>query len=53
MDIYSKYTRFALLKDEKSITITNAFRKDLDKSNQKPNTIWGNRGDDFYNILMK
>ena len=37
IDIYSKYAWVIPLKDRKSITITNAIQKILDKSNCKQN----------------
>ena len=40
-------------KDKKEITITNAFQKILDESNQKPNKIWVDKGSKFYNRSMK
>ena len=49
IDIYSKYAWVILLKDEKGITITNAFQKILDESNRKPNKIWVDIGSEFYN----
>ena len=39
-DIFSKYAWVIILKGKKSITITNAFQKSLDKSNRKSNKIW-------------
>ena len=51
--IFSKYTRVISLKDEKSITITNAFQKNLKESNRKPNKIWMNKASEFYNRSMK
>ena len=53
IDIYSKYAWFVLLKDEKDITITNAFQQRLDESNHKPNKIWVDKGSEFYNRSMK
>ena len=38
-DTYRKYAWVIPLKDEKGITITNAFQKILDESNCKPNKI--------------
>ena len=38
--IYSKYAWVVPLKDKKSITIANAFKKILDDSKRKPNKIW-------------
>ena len=41
------------LKDKKDITVTNAFQKVLDESNQKPNKISLDKGSEFYNKPMK
>ena len=53
IDIYSKYARVIPLKDKKEITITNAFQKNLDESNRKPNKRWVNKGSEFYNRSME
>ena len=53
IDVYSKYAWVILLKDEKGITITNAFQKILDESRRKPNKIWFDKGSEFYNRSMK
>ena len=53
IDILSKYAWVVLLKDKKSITITNAFQKILDKFNHKPNKIQVHKGSEFYNRSMK
>ena len=54
IDIYSKYAWVILLKDKKGITITNAFRKILNKSNCMPYKIWFDNGSrKFYNESMK
>ena len=42
-----------LLKDEKGITITNTLKKNLQKSNCKPNKICVDKGGEFYNRSMK
>ena len=52
IDIYSKYTWVILSKDEKEITITNAFRKILDESKRKPNNIGVNEGSECCNEIM-
>ena len=44
IDIYSKYGWVIPLKDNKRITITNAFQKILNESNHKPNRIWVDKG---------
>ena len=53
IDIYSKYAWVIPLKDKKGTTITNAFQKSLNESNLKPNTIWVDKGSEFYNRSMK
>ena len=53
IDIYSKYDWAIRLKDLKSITITNAFQKILKESSRKPNKIWIEKGNEFYNRSMK
>ena len=41
------------LKDEKGVTIINAFRKILDDSKRKPNKTWIDKDSEFYNRSMK
>ena len=41
IDIYSKYAWVVPLKDKKGVSIVNAFQSILNKSNRKPNKIWG------------
>ena len=41
------------LKDKKGVSIVNAFQSILKKSNKKPNKIWVDKGDEFYNKSMK
>ena len=53
IDIYSRYTRVIPLKDDKIITITNTFQKNLDESNRKPNKLWDDKDSEFYNRSMK
>ena len=52
IDIYSKYARVISLKDNKGITITNAFQKILKESNRKLNKICVDIGSKFYNRSM-
>ena len=49
IDIFSKYAWVIPLKDKKSISIVNAFKKFLDDSNRKPNKMWVDKGSEFYN----
>ena len=44
IDIFSKYTWVVPLKYKKGISIINAFKKVLDKSERKPNKIWVDKG---------
>ena len=44
IDIFSKYACVLPLKDNKGITITNAFQKSLKESNRKANKIWADKG---------
>ena len=53
IDIYSKYAWFIPSKDNKGITITNAFQRILDESNHTRNKIWVDKGRKFYNRSMK
>ena len=52
IDLFSKYTCIISLKDKKDISIANAFRKVLNKSNRKTNKICVNKGSKFYNSLF-
>ena len=49
------YRKFACntFKDNKGITITNAFKKNLNESDRKPNKLWVDKGCKFYNRSMK
>ena len=38
---------------EKGITIANDFQQILDEHNQKPNKIWVDKGNEFYNRSVK
>ena len=53
IDIYSKYAWVVPLKDNKGVSIANAFQSILKKSNGKPNKIWVDKGSTFYNRSMK
>ena len=48
-----KYAWVIHLKEKKAITISNAFQKILDESNQKPNKMWIDKVSEFYNRSMK
>ena len=51
--MYSKYTLVVSLKDKKGISIVNAFDKIIKQSNRKPNKIWVDQGEEFYNNAFK
>ena len=53
IDIFSKYAWVVPLKDEKGVSIVDAFQNILDDSNRKPNKIWVNKGSKFYNNSFK
>ena len=52
MDLFSKYALVVPLKGKTGITIVNAFQMLISKR-RKPNKIWVDQGDEFYNKLFK
>ena len=53
IDIFSKYAWVVPLKDEKGVSVVNAFQSILKKSNRNPNKIWEDKGSEFYNNYFK
>ena len=61
VDTFSKYAWIVPLKDEKGVSIVNAFQKTLNDSTgrqsqskrHKPNKIWDDKGSEFYNNFLK
>ena len=53
IDLYSKYVFVVPLKDKNGISIVNAFDKIIKQSKRKPNKIWVDQGDEFYNNVFK
>ena len=52
--MYSKYACIIPLKDKKGISIVNGFNKIIKQSNsRKPNKIWVDQGNEFYNRVFK
>ena len=47
IDIFSKYACVVRLKDEKGVTIVNAFQSILHNSKTKPNKIWVDQESEF------
>ena len=52
IDLFSKYSSVAPLKDKRGIVIVNASQKLISKG-RKPKTIWVDQGGEFYNKLFK
>ena len=53
IDLFSKYAFVIPLKDKKGISIVNAFNKIIKQSGRKPNKIWVDQGEEFYNVFKK
>ena len=53
IDVYSKYAWVISLKGKRGVTIVNTFKKILHDSKRKPNKIWVDKDNEFYNKLMK
>ena len=47
IDHFSKYAWAGTIKDEKGVTIVNAFQKNFDNSKRKPKKIWVDQGSEF------
>ena len=52
IDLFDKYAWVVPLNDKTGISIGNAFQKIISKG-RKPNKIWVDQGDEFYNNLCK
>ena len=50
--MFSKYVWVSPLKDQRGISIVNAFQKIISEG-RKPNKIWVDQGGEFYNNLFK
>ena len=53
IDVFRKYAWVVPLKDQKGVSIVNAFQSILKKSNRKPNKIWVDKGGEFYSNSFK
>ena len=53
LGFFSKYASLIPFKDKESIPTNNAFKKILDESKCTANKIWVDKGNEFYNRLMK
>ena len=52
IDLFSKYAWVFPLKDKRGVSVVNAFQK-INSEGRKPNKIWVDQGDEFYNRLFK
>ena len=53
IDIFSKYAWVVPLKDKIGVSIVDALQKILDDSDRKPNKIWVDKENEFYNNSFK
>ena len=53
LNLFSKYAWVVLMKEEKGVTIVNAFQKILDSSKRKSNNIWVDQDSECYNNSFK
>ena len=53
INIFSKYTWVVPLKNKGGVTTINPFQKILDDLKRKPNKIWVDQGNEFYNNSFK
>ena len=53
IDIYGKYALVIPLEDKKGTTVTKAFQKILNEQKRKPNKLWVDKGNEFYNRSRK
>ena len=49
IDLFSKYAWITPIKDKKGTSIVNAFKRILSYLDIKPNKIWTDQGNEFYN----
>ena len=52
-DLFSKHAWIIPLTDKKRISTVNGFQNFLKESNRKPNKIWTDQGNEFYNNSFK
>ena len=53
IDVFNKYAWVKPLKDKKDKTVLNAFMEIVNESNHKPNNLWADQGEKFYNKFME
>ena len=52
IDIFSKYVWVVPMNDKKGVNMVNVFQKLLDSSKRKPNKMWVDQGNEFYNNYL-
>ena len=52
IDIFSKYVWVVPINDKKGVNMVNVFQKLLDSSKRKPNKMWVDQGNEFYNNYL-
>ena len=53
IDLFSKYAWVIPIKDKEGTSIVNAFKKIISEEQRKPNKIWVDQGNEFYNQSFK
>ena len=53
IDLFSKYAWVIPIKDKEGTSIANAFQKIISEEQRKPNKIWVDQGNEFYNQSFK
>ena len=52
LDGYTRYAWYVPLKHKDGLSVSNAFKEIMKKSNRKPNKLWVDQGKQFYNEHM-
>ena len=52
IDIFSKYAWVVPINDKKGVNMVNVFQKLFDSSKRKPNKMWVDQGNEFYNNYL-
>ena len=53
IDLFSNYAWVIPIKDKEGTSIVNAFQKIISEEQRKPNKIWVDQGNEFYNQSFK
>ena len=52
INIFSKYVWVVPINDKKGVNMVNVFQKLFDSSKRKPNKMWVDQGNEFYNNYL-